>query len=167
MLWDNLEQDLIDDLVSTFEKTLKMCADVFGGSISHILSTGRKKIKDTDNFNHRYVPHLLNEEGNLLKYEQNLIMKHKWTSISNALKENFDIPPLSVKHKVIEFERELYDFIFHQEKYEELPGQILICYDVYMNDIEYSEEEEEKEKVEYEEEDDEEIEEEEEDEINK
>lgn len=117
-LWDDLEQDIIDDIVSTFENRLKMCADVFGGSISHFLSAGRKEVKDTDIFDRQNVPHLLNVEDNLLIYEKNLILKHKWTAISNTLKENFDIPPSSVKHKVIEFERELYDFKFHQEKYK-------------------------------------------------
>ena len=151
MLWNNLEQDLIDDLVSTFEKRLRMCVDVFGGCISHFLSAGRNEIKDTDIFDRQNVPHLLNEEDNLLIYEQNLIMNHKWTAISNALKDNFDISPISVKHKVIEFERVLYDFKFHQENYKELPGEISHIYSAHMNDLEYSEDDEKKEEAEEEE----------------
>lgn len=69
-LWDDLEQDIIDDLFSTFENRLKMSADVFGGNISHFLSTGRKEVKDTDIFDRQNVPHMLNVEDNLLIYEK-------------------------------------------------------------------------------------------------
>lgn len=48
-IWkDEITQDLINDLILSFEYRLEMCRDVFGSSISHFLSAGRKKIKDID-----------------------------------------------------------------------------------------------------------------------
>ena len=117
ILWENLEQDLINDLVRTFYSRLKMCRDVFGASISHFLSSGRKEIKETDIFDRDHIPHLMTNEENLLLYETNHSNKHKWKKISNLLKNNFDIPPASVKSKVIEIERKLSDVKYHPEKY--------------------------------------------------
>lgn len=43
IIWGNIPQSYINDLVETFENRLQMCFEVFGGSISHFLSASRKK----------------------------------------------------------------------------------------------------------------------------
>lgn len=76
-LWDNLEQSLINDVVQIFPNRLKICQDVYGASISHFLSTGRKEIKETDLFDRDHIPHLLSDKDNLLIYELNLRHNHQ------------------------------------------------------------------------------------------
>lgn len=68
IIWNKMiPQDYINDRIDSFENRLKMCCHVFGGSISHFLSLGRKVIKETDLVDQVFIPHQLNYEGkNLL-----------------------------------------------------------------------------------------------------
>ena len=47
LIWNTMiSQDYINNLIDTFENRLEMCCHVYGGSISHFLSAGRKEIKE-------------------------------------------------------------------------------------------------------------------------
>ena len=80
-IWDNeIEQDLINDLVMSFEYRLEMCRDVYGGSISHFLSAGRRRIYETDLIDKSYIPHLLTDDDVKILLNMNLKKHHRWKS---------------------------------------------------------------------------------------
>lgn len=141
ILWEGLDQELRNELVLTFHYRLQMCKDVFGASISHFLSSGRKEIRETDIFDREHIAHILSKEQNFHLYELNLKMKNRWKKISNSLKNDFDIPPSSIKSKIIEIERKLSDNKFHPEKYEHIKWteEYNNISSKYENEIEYEE----------------------------
>ena len=158
LIWNTMiSQDYINNLIDTFENRLEMCCHVYGGSISHFLSAGRKEIKETDLFDKDFIPHQLSYEEKKLIYQKNLKMRHQWTRISKSINE-FEIEPNSVKYTVLQIERRILDFKYHPEKYSECPKEIEEFFEEEnASDYVYEEEEEQPEyEYEYKEEEEEE-----------
>lgn len=124
IIWENIPQEYINNLIETFENRLEMCLQVYGESISHFLSAGRKSAKETDLFDKDYIPHLLTKEEIEFIYNLNLKMKHRWTRISKFIENEISIDPISIKYFVIPIERKIIDYKLHPEKYEECPEEI-------------------------------------------
>lgn len=68
VIWLNILQEKIDNLIQTFKYRLEMCTSVFGGNISHFLSVGRKKVKATDIIDKDFISYLLTNDDNIQLY---------------------------------------------------------------------------------------------------
>ena len=125
VIWDKIDQETINMLVSSFQRRLEMCLEANGGSISHLLSSGRKRIKKTDKIDRDYVPYLLTNDDNVTLYKYNQIYHHKWTKISEIVQNTFPISPVSVKCRVRELEKKAKDFQRYPDKYDSVPKDII------------------------------------------
>ena len=125
IIWDKIDQETINKLIRSFQNRLEMCLDVNGGNISHLLSSGRKRIKKTDQINNEKIPYLLSNNDNVILYMQNKKMHHQWTRISEKVQNKFEIYPASVKLRVRELERKAKDFKKYPEKYNSIPKDII------------------------------------------
>ena len=101
-----------------------MCISVFGGSISHFLSAGRKKVKTTDLIDKNFIPYLLTNDDNIQLYLQNKRMHHKWTKTLKSLSSKFPIYPNCTKIRINELERKVKDYKNYPEKYSKCPEDI-------------------------------------------
>ena len=147
-IWEfNITQDLIDDLILSFENRLVMCRDLYGGSISQFLSAGRKEIKSTDLIDRDFIPRLLTNEDVKLLYEQNKKTHHRWKRMSEIFQNTLGLEPKSIKHIVTEIERKINDYKKYPDKYSECPTEIrdFIATEVSSNQIEDEDEYEEEE----------------------
>lgn len=126
-LWEKFPQQKIDELIITFQNRLELCIEVCGRSISHLLYSRRKKVKKTDIIN----PYLLSNENNLTLLQMNQQMHHRWTKISKIVNNEFPIYPMSVKSRVIELQRKIYDYKNYPQKYEICPGDIVDLIPLY------------------------------------
>ena len=123
-IWENqITYELINDLILSFEYRLEMCRDVYGGSISHFLSAGRKKVNPDDLFDRDYIPHLITPDETRILYEMNARNRHQWKLISETF-EGFQIDPKSVKYVVFDIERKVNDFMKNTFKYVACPSEI-------------------------------------------
>lgn len=123
-IWENqITYELINDLILSFEYRLEMCRDVYGGSISHFLSAGRKKVNPDDLFDRDYIPHLITPDETRILYEMNARNRHQWKLISETF-EGFQIDSKSVKYVVFDIERKVNDFMKNTFKYVACPSEI-------------------------------------------